>query len=258
MHLISRLKPLIAGSRPLRRLAARYRGSPNSVPVDLKGNYVALVDQLKGRLPLGEAMMRGVGGDFEAQGAVQCDLVKHYGLRRDGYLIDVGCGSGRLAKPLSEYLAGSYLGIDVVPDLLTYARTLVNREDWQFREIDYIEIPERSGRADMVCFFSVLTHLLHEHSYWYLDEAKRVLKPGGKILFSFLEFTQSEHWSVFMETVQAAQLSQSHPLSVFIDRSAIPIWAQSLGLHVDEIRGGGDSIVPSGALGQSLCVLTRP
>ena len=43
-------------------------------------------------------------------------------------------------------------------------------------------IPAPDGEADMVCFFSVLTHLLHEESYVYLQDARRVLKPTGKLV----------------------------------------------------------------------------
>jgi ubiquinone/menaquinone biosynthesis C-methylase UbiE len=68
-------------------------------------------------------------------------------------------------------------------------------------------IPEKDGEADFVCFFSVLTHLLHEQGFVYLQEAKRVLKPGGKIVFSFLEFAVPDHWAVFEGTVNDIKAS---------------------------------------------------
>ena len=110
----------------------------------------------------------------------------------------------------------------------------------------------------MVCFFSVLTHLLHEQSFWYLEEAKRVLKPGGKVVVSFLEFSEVGHWSVFLDTLRHAK--EAHvvdPLNVFIERSAFHVWAEHLGLEVEDVRGGNDVIVPEGAIGQSICVLRR-
>src|SRR5437868_14740335 len=62
------------------------------------------------------AMRLAPGGEFEAIGILERELLIQHGLQRDGYLIDVGCGPGRLARPLSEYLDGKYLGIDVVPE----------------------------------------------------------------------------------------------------------------------------------------------
>jgi len=157
---------------------------------------------LRNAYSLDEAAKQAVGGDFEAIGLVLRETLVHHGLGKHAYLIDVGCGSGRLANPLSEFLEGKYLGIDVVPDLLSYARNLVQRPDWRFEIAKGLTIPEQDQQADMVCFFSVFTHLLHEESYVYLREARRVLRPGGKIVLSFLDFRMEGHWSIFERNIQ--------------------------------------------------------
>jgi ubiquinone/menaquinone biosynthesis C-methylase UbiE len=216
-------------------------------------------------------MHDAVGGEFAAMGIMERELLRMYGLHEHDYVIDVGCGSGRLAKPLSEFLQGQYLGTDVVPDLLDYARHLVSRADWRFEVVDTFTIPESDGRADFVCFFSVLTHLLHEQSYMYLKEAKRVLKPGGKIVFSFLQFPVACHWAVFEHTLK--NMSRDCPLNVFLSRDAIATWVQHLGLSIEAFHDGDVPFIPlphpvsfeSGAtfdklgmLGQSVCVLRKP
>ena len=69
-----------------------------------------------------EAMAAAVGGEFAAIGTIERDLLVQWGLRDDAYLVDVGCGSGRLAQPLDQGgFAGRYLGTDVVPELLAHA-----------------------------------------------------------------------------------------------------------------------------------------
>ncbi len=242
--------------RMLKRLRVRLRPTPNQL--DLKSVNVGFVDRLKREMPHDQAMELAIGGGFEWIGPIEAALLRHYGLPADGHLVDVGCGSGRLAKPLSADHEGTYLGLDLVPDLLAHARRICNRPDWRFEVVRHIGIPEADGRADMVCFFSVLTHLLHEQSYWYLEEARRVLKPGGLIVFSFLEFSEPSHFEIFLGTVEQAKARIANPLNVFIDRAAIPIWAKSLGLEVVDIRAGGDVIVPEGNLGQAVCVLKKP
>jgi cyclopropane fatty-acyl-phospholipid synthase-like methyltransferase len=77
-------------------------------------------------------MKRAVGGEFEAVGALEVETLKYFGLQEDFYLLDIGCGSGRLAKPLSQFLKGKYLGIDIVPELVNYARQIVAHEDFRF------------------------------------------------------------------------------------------------------------------------------
>ena len=216
------------------------------------------VEIAKTRAPHDQAMEMAIGGGFELYGQIEVSLLRHFGLPQDGYLIDVGCGSGRLARPMSQWLKGRYLGIDLVPALVSHARKIAQRPDWRFEVIRHIGIPEADGQADMVCFFSVLTHLLHEQSYWYLEEAKRVLKPSGRIVFSFLEFANSGHLQVFRETLAAEKKRMQIPMNVFIERNAIEVWARELGLEVVGLHDGAEAIAPEGPLGQSLCVLRKP
>jgi SAM-dependent methyltransferase len=207
--------------------------------------------------PQEKAMEMAIGGNFEHVGNIEVALVKRFGLPEDGFLIDVGCGSGRLSKPLSRNHRGRYLGFDLVPDLVEHARKITNRPDWRFGVIDHIEIPEKDGIADFVCFFSVLTHLLHEQSYWYLEEARRVLKPGGKAVFSFIEFDQPFHWDTFKHTIADAKAGGSAPLNVFIDRRFLPTWADHLGMRIVSIHDAQEAIVEAGPLGQCVCVMEK-
>jgi SAM-dependent methyltransferase len=227
---------------------------------------------LRGAYSHDEAAKLAVGGEFEAIGVLLRETLIYHGLKPDHYVIDVGCGSGRLASPLSEYLTGKYLGIDVVPQLIDYARKLVGRPDWRFEMAQGLTIPEADAKADMVCFFSVLTHLLHEESFVYLREAKRVLKPGGKIVLSFLDFRIAGHWDIFQNNNLKDVGIGGQPLNVFISKDMLREWATHLDLEVEVIQDGDEPYVPLSApikfedgrvwtdrapFGQSLCVLVR-
>lgn len=237
---------------------------------DSNRTYIAYVKSLLADHPADVALKAAVGGDFDQIGFLERELLIQSGLRPDGYLIDVGCGSGRLAKPLADYLSGKYLGLDVVPELVEYARQLVGRPDWRFEVVEGLKIPEADGQADVVCFFSVLTHLLHEDSYLYLQEARRVLKPGGKIVFSFLEFTVPSLWPVFEASISKRD-DPNYPLTMFMSRDLIRAFAFHLGLSVEVVADGdkphialsrpvtfenGYVMDTSGFLGQSVCVLS--
>ena len=238
--------------------------------LDYRKAYRGLVSLLTQTNSYEQAMRMAVGGEFEAVGVLERELLIHLGLRSEDYLIDVGCGSGRLAKPLSQYLRGKYLGIDIVPELVEYAANLVRRPDWRFEVAEGLSIPESDGQADMVCFFSVFTHLLHEQSYLYLQEAKRVLKPSGKIVFSFLEFAIVRHWDIF-ELNLSGKNKDTHPPNIFMSRDAIEAWAAHLKMKIHLILDGDARCIPlshpisfeNGSLvtgpalfGQSVCVLS--
>lgn len=236
-------------------------GSKASVehgPHDLAKINRAFVSQIKSNMSYTHAMEEAIGGQFEKFGKIELSLLHFFGLRPEDYLIDIGCGSGRLAIPLSKVHNGKYLGTDLVPELINYARNNVHNRHWRFSVVDHIDIPEAACEADMICFFSVMTHLLHEQSYWYLEEAKRVLKPGGRIIFSFLEFNDPNHWEIFGWSIKEAKSRGRAPLNVFIERDAIEVWARALGLTIECIHSGSEQLVPEGPLGQAICVLHKP
>ena len=71
--------------------------------------YQDYVESLKDSLDHDEAMKFAIGdGGFNAFGIMQRDLLIHYGLKKNDYLIEIGCGSGRLASKLLTYLEGKY------------------------------------------------------------------------------------------------------------------------------------------------------
>lgn len=239
--------------------------------VDFRATYSSHVKNLKGG-PLSHdaAMKQAIGGEFEAIGTMQRELLISEGLQPSGYLIDVGCGSGRLAVQLSSYLSGRYLGIDIMSELVEHAQRISNRPDWRFEIAEGLRIPEEKGVADMVCFFSVFTHLLHEESFLYLAEAARVLKPGGRVVFSFLEFAIPSHWAVFDASIKG--IGTNLHLNQFMSRDGIDAWAAALGLEVSKVFDGDKPHIPlskpiamedgrimteKGNLGQSVCVLTK-
>jgi hypothetical protein len=97
-------------------------------------------------------MEMAVGEQFEAFGILLCDWLTQVGHGTDEYLIDVGCSSGRLTKPRSQYLSGRYLGIDVALEHVAYASNLIKRPDWRFEIPAGVTILERNPQADMECF----------------------------------------------------------------------------------------------------------
>ena len=238
---------------------------------DFRKTHLSLFRQLRSTHSEDEAVRLAVGGDFRGYGLLLREALQFHGLTTEDYLIDVGCGSGRLAQPLSEYLKGKYLGIDVVPGLVEYARKLVARPDWRFDVAEGLTIPEADQQADMVCFFSVLTHLLHEESFVYLREARRVLKPGGKIVLSFLDFHIADHWDSFENSVRDIGVG-AQPLNMFLCPDMLREWAKRLELEIETIHDGDEPYLPlsapisfengrtlqdHAALGQSVCVMVR-
>ncbi|MAW80405.1 MAG: hypothetical protein CMI63_09210 [Parvularcula sp.] len=145
-----------------------------------------------------DAMEKAVGGAFEKVGAAQAKLVKELCPQGGFHLIDVGCGSGRLAHALRAETRVSYTGFDVVPDLVAYAEKICDRPDWRFDTISELALPVENAQADIIMFMSVFTHLKPDEIKTYLAEAFRVLKPGGRIVASYIDpdATAHKHFSL--------------------------------------------------------------
>jgi ubiquinone/menaquinone biosynthesis C-methylase UbiE len=213
-------------------------------------DYIQLVRTLRKQHDLDTAMSLAVGGHYEGIGQFQLAVLNEAGLRDGDFLIDVGCGSGRTAYALRDRNI-RYLGIDVVPDLIDYARQKVVRPDWKFAVVKGLSIPASEGVADMVTFFSVLTHLTWKEGQQYLQEALRVLKPDGTLIFSFLDQNLPSHREMagsWFKQVRG-RLRGNGVKSVMLTQDEIREWAAKLKLAI--LFHGPE------ALGQSYCVVRR-
>jgi SAM-dependent methyltransferase len=246
---------------------------PSVLPVtntNSKDAYLDHVAGLEARLGTDEALRQAIGGDFVAVGKLEFYLLQSLGLSPGHLVVDVGCGSGRLACQLAPDHRIRYVGCDVVPRLLDYARDLCQRPDWAFVLTDGVQIPVPDGAADFTVFFSVFTHLLHEDTFRYFREAARALKPAGLLVMSFLEFKVPTHWTIFLASVENTAPGQH--LNQYLDRDAIQAWADHAGFTVESIRPGDTLHIPIpeeivfesgarqgvvGTFGQSVAVLRK-
>ena len=229
------------------------------------------VARLEEQLGHDDALRQAIGGEFLAVGRLEYHLLRSLGLADGHLVVDVGCGSGRLACQLAPFPGLDYIGCDVVPALVDYATRLSQRPDWRFAVTDGIGIPCPDAAADYLCFFSVFTHLLHESTFKYFQESARCLKPGGQLVFSFIEFRIPCHWDIFQSSLDHTEAGRH--LNQFIDRDAIQEWSAHAKLEVVSIHDGDKPHIPipedirwengnrmssMGNLGQSVAILRRP
>lgn len=215
-----------------------------------------------------------VGGNFRQLGDLEANLLTMIGLEMHMTVVDVGAGSGRLAAALARRgFSGKYHGTDVSAELLDVARGLLPQA-YELQLVDGVTIPVRADAADIVCFFSVFTHIPHEESFLYLKEALRILKPGGRVVASYFDFAVPAHWPIFEDTVASAP--DSPQCNVFMSRDLWTIWAGKLGMEIAFWQDGGIPFIPIdapitfengltrsgvaalGPIGQSVIALRKP
>ena len=149
-----------------------------------------------------------IGGGYELQAL---EFLRYFvdlcGLPREGRVLDVGCGIGRMAFGLTGYLTGraEYLGFDVMPDAIATARATVGagRPRFRFEHVDLANLmyhatggatatgfrfPVADQWADLVFLTSVITHLRPRETRHYLQEIGRVLALSGRALVTAFVF----------------------------------------------------------------------
>jgi len=144
-------------------------------------------------------------GSFDHIGGAELAVLQTEGLRPSSTLADFGCGIGRLAVHAIPALPeGSYIGLDISQEMLrrlgdrlqslpvgTCRVSLLHQANETF--------PLGESAVDMLCAFSVFTHMEHEDAYRYLKDARRVVRRGGRLVFSCLAMDSALGRSVFLE-----------------------------------------------------------
>jgi SAM-dependent methyltransferase len=132
-------------------------------------------------------------------------LLRVYGeITRISSVLEIGCGLGRTAFPLRFILSsqGSYEGFEIVQNKVAFLKRTFERKypnfrfTWadihntyyntsgQIKSTNY-RFPYPDASFEIVYAASVFTHMLPESVAHYIRESARVLKPGGRCVFSF-------------------------------------------------------------------------
>jgi len=150
-----------------------------------------------------------VGGVFDLVGRVELGLLVMEGLHPTDTIVDFGCGTGRLAVHLIPRLRGGhYIGVDVSQSMLDRAERRISktipappcRVSWIKQTSPVFSLEDRS--VDMICAFSVFTHIEHEDTYRYLKDALRVIRWGGRFIFSCLPMSLASARNIFLASAQ--------------------------------------------------------
>jgi len=119
-------------------------------------------------------------------------------------VLEVGCGMGRMAMPLTQYLTGDgqYHSIDIIPQAIEYCQKNITSRfpNFQFKlanvnnkmynpegpmKASEYKFPYNDNFFNFVFLASVFTHIIPEDMENYLSEISRVLKKDGRCFITF-------------------------------------------------------------------------
>jgi SAM-dependent methyltransferase len=141
----------------------------------------------------GDGDYRAIGAEFLGHFVGLADLQPHE------RVLDVGCGVGRMAVPLTQFLSdeGQYTGIDIVRDGIAWCDKAIasTYPNFSFQHLDLqhplynpagslsasnIRFPLPDHSFDFICLVSVVTHIDATVLLNYAREISRLLAPGGR------------------------------------------------------------------------------
>lgn len=131
-------------------------------------------------------------------------LISEGELRPGNRILDIGCGSGRVAIALIDYISreGSYDGIDIRADEIDWLNRniAVKKPNFRFHHSDLLNkfynpsgtidpceytFPFEDNSFDYIMLTSIFTHMLPRELEHYLLEIKRLLINRGTLFASF-------------------------------------------------------------------------
>lgn len=142
------------------------------------------------RKPSGE-IARKVGEEMYQKNRAMIDsAIAELDIEKEASILEIGFGNGAHVPGLFNLNpAIKYTGIDIsepmIRDAMMNCEVLVQSGHVQFLHADGIDIPCESALFDVV--FSVNTIYFWDDTVTYLNEIRRTMKPGGKLVLSFGE-----------------------------------------------------------------------
>jgi len=152
----------------------------------------------KGLLFVGGGDFKKIGEEFLNHFIQECHLMPH------DKVLDVGCGIGRMAVPLTRYMnqEGKYEGFDVFPEGIKWCKKRITKKypNFQFQlanifngeynpggklKASEYSFPYEDRSFDFVFATSLFTHLVPDDLENYISEISRVLKKEGRCLLTF-------------------------------------------------------------------------
>jgi len=128
---------------------------------------------------------------WEAQAEADAELMLHAVDAEElatAHVLEVGCGVGRLARPLAAR-AASYTGIDISAGMVAEARIrLENVAAARFFVCDGLRVPEAAcdRRYRQIVALAVLIHCPRDVVRSLVASAYELLEPGGQLRFQVL------------------------------------------------------------------------
>lgn len=170
----------------------------------------------------------GAADNWDAHGDLQRDFLLSQGMKPSHRLLDIGCGTGRLARKVVPYLEpGNYNGLDIADAALRAAREVSVVEGWADRNPRFWMTFE-GPPVDFLWSFSVFIHLPQEIMESVMRRAAAVMHPDSRFYWAYVPEERSWRSGVkqFRHTLADYQRAAKQAGLTFDE---VPNWIEKAG-----------------------------
>jgi SAM-dependent methyltransferase len=113
-------------------------------------------------------------------------------------VLEIGCGVGRIAREIAPHCR-YWTGADISANMLAHASArLLGLENTRLVHLKSIGLNDFAENSfDVVYATNMLAHLDEMDRWRYVQEAFRVLRPGGRIFIDNIDLESEAGWSMF-------------------------------------------------------------
>lgn len=199
---------------------ARSFDVPYGPAKDMINTWQELSDMIHGLKPPLEGIKLSGDTSYRNFKKNQNNFISYFSrlgkLKPTDKILDVGCGFGRMAAPLTKYLSagGSYYGFDIYPKAIDWCnKHIANKyRNFNFHAADIhnraynptaahraseYKFPYQDNSFDFIFLTSVFTHMMPPDLENYLSEISRVLKKSSRCLITFFLLNETSRKLIF-------------------------------------------------------------
>jgi SAM-dependent methyltransferase len=223
-------------SEELAALPEKAKRDPAVVDLYRENDYLTAYALHTDRRVLKEGHEPAAGADasrdnWDRHGELQRDFLIHAGLKPEHWLLDLGCGAGRLARKIVPYLEiGHYHGVDISAASLEAAHKLARTEGWLERAplfwIDHV--PPVAESYDFIWAHSVVPHLPPPLIAELMVEAARLLKLGGVFYWTYVPSKTTARYGL-TQFRTALDVYQACTAQAGLTFAEVPDWVRAAG-----------------------------
>lgn len=155
-------------------------------------------------------------------------------------VLEIGCGAGRVGRLLAPHCR-TWTGGDVSPNMLRFAgealAALRNVSTVRLNGYDLAGIA--NGSKDVVYCTGVFMHLDEWERFRYVKDARRVLRPGGRLYIDNFNLLEPEGWTLFLEHVEMDPAKRPANISRHSTPAELEAYVRHAGFGDVRVRTGG-------------------